>query len=337
MRNITIAAISFLVTFAIGMTAARAQSTSSMTLALTQKSFEVSTADDMAKINLIKEIQKINPAAVSSGQLEIQMLRVTAKTGVGGAQFFLHINGDYVDSQSLETDPDQLASADLSSAGRVELKNIERDQIKEASLVIQGYSNARIFSVQVILGPVTEVAILGHYADEQVQEIGGASATDDTQDVILKPSAETLNDIQDRYYAAGSQQQNTGATTNVASQMAQTLQNVAAAVRNGGAGTSSTTPAQPATPPAVVSSSPSTRNIETRTSTAASSATPAEKPRSCVVNQRGNQICVGDKVRNRWGFSGTVEAIGHQNGQSVVLVKFGFGDSKWRDANSVSN
>lgn len=352
MRNITIAALSFLITFAIGLMA-RAQSTSTLTLALTQKSFEVSTADDTARVDLLKEIKKINAAAVTSGQLEIQMLRVKAKTGVGGAQFFLRINNEFVDSQSLETDPDQLTTADLTSAGRVELKNIERDSIKEASLIIQSYSNSKVISVDVVLGPVTEVAILGHYADEQVQLVSGASATEESQDVVLKPTADALANIQSKYYAAGalgtavpnpaapaSSTSSATGTSPIANQLAATLTNAAAAARNGGVATqvtqvsATTATSSNSSATVVVSNSSEHRNT---VQVAQTQQQPQEKPRLCVVNRRGNKICVGDKVRNRWGISGIVQDMQNQNGQNMVLVKFGFGDTKWREVDSVSN
>src|SRR6185312_312680 len=231
-RNITIALLSFLATSVV-VIAAHAQSTNTVVLTLNQKSFEVSV-DDQARVNLIKEIQKINPAAMTSGQLEIQMVRVTAKTGVGGAQFFLRVNNDFVDSQSLETNPDQLSAGDASTASRVELKNIERDKITEASLIIQGYSNSKIFSVEVVMGAVTEVAILGHYADQQVQMVGGADDTSVDQQVVLKPSTQALADINTRYYTPnGTVAAAVAVNPTVANQVTQTLQDAASAIRNG--------------------------------------------------------------------------------------------------------
>jgi hypothetical protein len=341
MRNITIAALSFLVTFAIGLMA-RAQATNTLTLALTQKSFEVSTSDDTARVDLLKEIKKINPAAVTSGQLELQMLRVKAKTGIGGAQFFLRINNDFVDSQSLETDPDQFATPDLASAGRVELKNIERDQIKEASLIIQAYSNSKVLAVEVVLGPVTEVAILGHYADEQVQMIG-STETEEAQGVVLKPTADALANIQTKYYAAGSLGTTATAsagTNPVANQLAAALQNAAAAVRNGGAPAGTVPPATTtvaSTPQTAQAAATTAVASNTRRNTVQGSQTPAEKARLCVVNNRGNKICVGDKVHNRWGLSGLVQDLQNQSGKNMALVKFGFGPNKWREVDSISN
>ena len=181
-----------------------AQATSSVFIPITNQIFEKLAGDDMARINLIREVQKANPSLRAVSNLEIQMLRLEVKSGVGGAQVFLRINNEMMDSRVVETDPDKLESAEPNSFEKMELKNIDRSPMTEASFVIQAFSNIRIRSLEVILGAVQEPVVFGHYADAQISQIGGAVTVSETEgsSESVRPNADTVNAIFSRYYAA---------------------------------------------------------------------------------------------------------------------------------------
>ncbi len=253
---------------------AYAQATKSVTLSPVRTNFQ-QMPGRLVGMDLIKKIKEINPSMAMS--LEIQLVKVEAKSGIGGSQVLLRINRQMVDSVVVETDPGK-----DSDIARVELRNITRGDLSDAFLVIQNYNNIRISNIEVILGPVAEVTVMGRYADDQANRIGGVNDDQDT-----KPSADTIAAIRARYYTPG----------------------VAPVYVDPNA----TPPPQPVVPVAPVPV-PAPTVLPT-----APVAVPAVS--DTAYNRDGVGFKNGDIVRNRWGDKGQIIALDVVNGIATVVFE----------------
>lgn len=291
---------------AAGVTAA-AQSTTTIQIPLHQNSFERMAGEDAARLNLINEAKRLNPALKSIPNLEIQMLRLEAKSAVGDVGVGLRINNQIVDTESVETDPDNFNTA--YDFQRVELKNIDRSLVTEASLVIRRFSNARLQAVELILGQVQEPVVFGRYADDQIAQIGGAANTSETEGDIdaVRPADAVVSAIYDRYYHQDSDLLPTdGGVPSVPAVVAPVL-----------------TPSPVVVAPPVVVPAP------------VRVAPPPPVTPQCVRHKKRYDVCVGDTVKNRFGMEGKVIAVNVRRNE--VSVRFGFKDKvDTRDVDSVS-
>lgn len=172
-----------------------AQATNSVMINVTKDMIKAQV-DGSKAIDLIAEIRKQRPA-LSSQAIELQMLRVQAKSNIGGAQLLLKINNDFVASAVVETDPDQFSVDDDRSYGTFELKNIDRSKINSASLQLQIESNIKVKSIEIVLGAVQEPAIFGRYAQDQATVIGGV---DDSEERDMRPTDAAVAAIYGTYY-----------------------------------------------------------------------------------------------------------------------------------------
>lgn len=327
-----------------------AQSTVSVFIPINPKNFEKMMGDDMARLNLLNEAKKLNPALKSVPNLEVQMIRLEAKSGMGGAQVFLRINNKMVDSQSVETNPDILETA--YDFQRVELKNIDRALVNEASLVIQSFSNIRLQSLELVMGPVQEPVVFGRYADDQIANIGGVVNASETEGNIddVRPSAEVIAAITDRYYhqdtdVIGGQ---TGVVTKPVGANPVVNRPVVSqpVIPNCGTGFELRYSSTGYYCERVVVQQPVTPRCEAGTELRRDSggvyycdrvaAQPAPAPvKQCLRNRKAVEICVGDKVKNRWGAVGRVMSIDARRQEAGV--KFDFKDKvDMRDVDSLS-
>jgi hypothetical protein len=182
----------FAATLALGILPllAHAQATRSVQLSPVRTNFQMMNGN-LVGMDLIKKIREVD--ANLAVALEIQMVKVEARSGVGGSQLLLRINNQMVDSVVVETNPDQ-----ENDIQRSELRNITRSDLNDAMLVVQNYNNIKISRIEVILGPVAEVTVMGRYANDQANRIGGVN---DNQDV--KPDDSTVATILQKYYTPG--------------------------------------------------------------------------------------------------------------------------------------
>lgn len=177
-----------------------AQATSTINIAIEGKSI-IDIVNDDARINLLGEALKQYPTLKANANLEISMVRFEAKSGVGGAQFFLRINNNIVDGAVVETNSKLKDPADTTAYVNVELKNIDRSALTEASLMLQSLSKLKLKNIQLVLGSPEEPAIFGHYADQQINQIGGGAADGQAQmeDVNVTTDEQVAN-VFERYY-----------------------------------------------------------------------------------------------------------------------------------------
>lgn len=166
-----------------------AQSTNSVNLMITNESIK-KISEGIFNIDLIAEIKKVRPAA---GIIEIQMIRVDAKAGIGGAQLTLKINNQGNDTMVVDTDPDQYNVEAASTYRRYELRNMDRSVIRSAVLTIQ--NPVKIKSIEVFIGAAQEPAVFGRYASNAAAAIGGGSGSDNT-----RPTDEAILAITATYY-----------------------------------------------------------------------------------------------------------------------------------------
>lgn len=289
-----------------------AQSTTSVMIPITNQMVERTNNPDVLRINLINEARKANPALKAIPNLEVQMVRIEAKSGIGGSQVFLRVNNEIMDSQVIDTDPDQVNSGDPATFQRVELKNIDRSVINEASFLIQSWTNFRLRSLELILGQVQEPVIFGRYADEQANIIGGANSGVGTQadanPEVVRPADEALSTIYTKYYLGNQAVLDAQAAAQAA---AQNAAQVAAAN------------------PAPVVQVPVQQQVAVQQAPVAQSR-PAVAPVAaavapkCVRHQDGYDVCVGDRVKNVWRFSGQVLAV--NTATRNVTIKFDYKD-----------
>lgn len=174
-----------------------AQSTSTLDIAIDRQSIQILDDGD-GRINLLAEALKQYPTLKTSGPLEISTVRLDGRSGVGGAQVFLRINNNVVDGVVIETNSDLQDKTDTEYK-KFELKNIDRSPLTEASLHLQSGANMRIKNIQIVLGSPQEPAIFGHYADQQVSQIGGGVA-DSSDEPTQAPTPEQVAAVMERYY-----------------------------------------------------------------------------------------------------------------------------------------
>lgn len=168
-----------------------AQASNSVNLSISNESF-LKQAEGVFNIDLLAEIRKVSPASTS---VEIQMIRVDAKAGLGGAQLVLKINNQGNDTQVVDTDPAQYNVDDASTFKRYELKNMDRTTIRSAVLAIQNV--VKIKSIEVVLGTAQDVTIMGRYVQDAAAVIGGGSDNADT-----RPTTQAQSEILANYYGA---------------------------------------------------------------------------------------------------------------------------------------
>lgn len=282
-----------LLTFGVGLlfpALSFAQATSSVMIPFNNKSVQVINAD-LAQIDLIKEIGLMKPA-LKARPIEIQMLRVEAKSSLGGAQIFLKINSDFMASAVVETNPDDFLSADLRTFSKFELKNIDRTAISAAAMVMQNFKSLKVNSIEVIMGAVQEPAVFGRYAQQQIETVGGLS-----ENRSVKPTAQAIQEIRAKHYG-----------TNTVIPQPVTKPPVVANK-------------PPVTRPAVVAKPPAAKPSVSKPSVAKPApkpvvtrpqVKPAPKPASnsrCLVSASGRRICVGDTVPSAFDYPQEVVGI----------------------------
>lgn len=286
------------------------QSSSSLMIPVNDRTIQRSSV--FSQMDLLKEIGKLKPALRNSSDIEIQMVRIEAKSNLGGGQIFLKINSDLVASAVVETNPDNFSSSDPRTFERFELKNIDRSRLSAASLQIQNLESLKIKSVEVILGSVQEPVIFGRYADQQAQLIGGAAVNDNRD---TRPSGTAVAKIYANYY---------GSSVPVA---------VAPVVRVAAA--PQVTVARPvvqAPAPAVkVVQQPVVQRVvrtEPVKPVVVASAKKEKKSKKkgkssggagCVFNSAGRSFCVGDTVKNAWGFDQKIVSVDQRRGEVSLI------------------
>jgi hypothetical protein len=265
---------------------ALSQATSSLLIPVTNQTVQM-LAGNNAQIDLLKEARKLKPALNSVSNIEIQMLRLEAKSNVGGAQVFLKINNGFVASAVVETNPDQFLSSDPRSFERFELKNIDRTRISTASLQIQNIKSLRMKSLEIIFGSVQEATVFGNYATQQINQVGGALLNDNRD---VRPSRSAVSTIMANYYQA---------------------ENEFDEIEN----TDDSTPVAAPYPsrPVVMAKAP------VQSVAKAPAAKPAVAANRCIRDYRGSNYCIGDIVENAWGFAQTIIAVNPKRNE-VTLV-----------------
>ena len=122
-QNWTAKKMGLLTTLLLLPVCAWSQATSSLLIPLNNQTIQ--RVDNYnSKIDLLKEARLLKPALKNVSNIEIQMVRVEAKSGVGGAQIFLKVNNDLVAAAAVETNPDLFSSTDVRSFEKFELKSI---------------------------------------------------------------------------------------------------------------------------------------------------------------------------------------------------------------------
>jgi len=271
--------LAVIIVFLLAPLLAWSQATSSVSIPVSLMIFQ-QLSNDTVRVDLLKEAKKMNPALAQA--LEIQMVRVSAKAGVGGAQLFLRVGNDYVSSVVVDTDPALLASMDPRSYSRYELKNFNRGAVQQANLVIQSAANAKIGAIEVVLGAAQEPVVMGRYNTQNAQR-DPRLAQIDTQN--LRPSSGTVDEIYQRYY--GDAEPVAGPAT--------TGRNLFDDPANDQGRIVLRPPPRPAAPQPV-----------------------------CLRTWNGGNICVGDLVKNRYGFVGRILSM--NTSTRMIRIKFDFSD-----------
>lgn len=138
----------------------------------------------MRGMDLFAELQRQFPQALRAGEVvtEFRSVRLEAKSRVGGGQVNLQVVVGqeilHTDVQRIETDAATYNSDD--GFQQVELFNSEA-QVNGARLMI--LNPVRIRTLQVVLGPVKPVVVLGTYGGFSVAKIAGGQAEPTLQNV----------------------------------------------------------------------------------------------------------------------------------------------------------
>lgn len=283
-------------------TTALAQSMSSMSLSLDRARWAVTqTGDPVLNMDLLGEARRQNAVLKNIAQIELGRVELRIKSGVGGANTYLIVNREFVDSASVETNPDLLTSA--GGEAIVELKNTER-RVDSAGLQVLGA--AKLSAVTLFFGAISETQILGSYATSDAQAVAAAGAGDEKTPAVVPPAE--ISPLRVR------------ATQDAAKQPV---------VDNGGV-TQAPVPTQVVAAPAPVVVQPAVTPVSRPVVTQAPPAPvvvtrpqpqPVPQPaRECV--RASQTICVGDIVLNAFGFEGRVLRV--YPAERMIEVKFSF-------------
>lgn len=285
----TMSILPLLVGMTLGTTAL-AQSMSSMSLSLDRARWAVTQAGDpVLNMDLLGEARRQNAVLKNIAQIELGRVELRIKSGVGGANTYLIVNREFVDSASVETNPDLLTSS--GGEAIVELKNTER-RVESAGLQVLGA--AKLSAVTLFFGAISETQIVGSYATSDAQAVAVAGAGDEKVPAVVPPAEISPLRVRAAQDAA---KQPAGASE---VQEVPRPQVVVA-------------PSPVVVQPVVVQA-PAAPVVVTRPQ-------PVAQPvRECV--RASQTICVGDTVLNAFGFEGRVLRV--FPAERMIEVKFSF-------------
>lgn len=285
----TMSILPLLVGMTLGTTAL-AQSMSSMSLSLDRARWAVTqTGDPVLNMDLLGEARRQNAVLKNIAQIELGRVELKIKSGVGGANTYLIVNREFVDSASVETNPDLLTSS--GGEAIVELKNTER-RVESAGLQVLGA--AKLSAVTLFFGAISETQILGSYATSDAQAVAAAGVGDEKTPAVVPPAEISPLRVRAAQDAA---KQPEGAPE---MQQVPRPQVVVA-------------PSPVVVQPVVVQP-PAAPVVVTRPQ-------PVAQPvRECV--RASQTICVGDTVLNAFGFEGRVLRV--FPAERMIEVKFSF-------------